>query len=155
MRSNQVPQAWQMYQAQTEDGRSASVLYNRGLVDVGPQPTAPYLHLLGVDMVEPGDEDLASPEEAKWFYEFEDTVIEAAESAGFFPMSRVCSHGRWELSFYGSKNQSLAELLESLDPIVRERTLEFSGEDDPEWKYLHEYIAPDRPNVSDRKTEAA
>ncbi len=150
MRSNQVPQAWQMYQAQTDDGKSASVLYNRGLVDVGPQREAPYLHLLGVMMDEPGEDGLASPDEATWFYEFEDAVIEAAEDAGFFPMSRVCSHGRWELSFYGSRTQSLAEALLSAPSIVRERGMELSGEDDPEWRYLHEFIAPDRPDVTKR-----
>ncbi len=155
MRANQVPQAWQMYQAETEDGRSASVLYNRGLVDVGPQPKAPHLHLMNVDMVEQGEDGLASKTEAAWFYEFEDEVIDVAEDAGFFPLSRVCSNGRWELSFYGSPTESLAEVLLDARPIVREREIEFSGESDPEWKYLHEYIAPDRPQPLTQKDEAA
>lgn len=140
-----------MFQAQTDDGNLASVLYNRGLIDVGPQPEAPYLHLMGIDMLEPGDDGLAAESEAAWFYLFEDAIVPASEELGFFPLGRVCSHSRWELSFYGSDTASLMDVLDSAGSIAQERQVELSGEDDPHWRYLHWYIRPDRADNVERE----
>ena len=142
MQPQQVPQSWCSYPAQTTDGGDASVLFNSGLVDVGPVEAAPYLHLVGVDMVDQIEGGLATEREANWFYAFEDAVTPVAETMGFFPVGRVRSNGRWELSFYSATDMDIVDVLAAAGPITRERSLRVGGDADPEWKFLFEHIAP-------------
>ena len=143
MEATQVPQAWQLYPSVSGDGLPGSVLYNSGLLSIGPQQDAPYLHLIGLPMAEATAEGMATEAEANWFYEFEEAVVPAAEKQGFFPVSRVCSHARWELSFYGPAERNLLQVLDVIGSVGKERELTVSVESDENWAYLNDYIAPD------------
>lgn len=149
MDATQVPQAWQLYPSVSADGRPGSVLYNSGLLSVGPRQEAPYLHLVNVPMAEATDEGLATEAEGEWFYRFEDAVVPKAEELGFFAVGRVCSHSRWELSFYGPGTQNLTQVLGVVGDIGREREVTVSVEADENWEYFHNYIVPDVGMLSD------
>lgn len=154
MEATQVPQAWQMYPSVSGDGLPGNVLYNSGLLNVGPQQDAPYLHLVGVLMAESTDDGLATEAEADWFHRFEEAVVPTAEQLGFFAVGRVASHGRWELSFYGPGTQNLVQVLEAVGTIGREREATVSVESDENWAYLSDYIAPDISSIAPQQLAA-
>lgn len=143
MTPDEVPEHWDSYPSYLDDA-PASFLFNMGLGDHAPIESAPFLYLVRVNMVEPGDHGMGTPAEAQRFAWFEDQLSEAAAARGLFTAGRLRTQGRWEVAMYGAEGIDLAAVLDTFSPGDRDFEIALGGGEDPEWGFYWELLFPDR-----------
>jgi regulator of RNase E activity RraB len=138
-----VPDLWESYPA-LANGKPALFLVNMGLLSVAPLSAAPAIYFVTVAMRDPGPNGVGTAEESESFSPIEDAFGEAAAAAGLYFPGRVRTDGRWEFGFYGPADVDVHAMLEGIGPLLADLDVTFGDNDDPEWRYALEYLAPDR-----------
>lgn len=139
----EIPEAWETYPAFVDE-KPAMFFLNMGLVQAAPIAAAPTLYLVKVVMKDPGPSGMGTAEEGEMFMPVEDALCGSATKAGMHFAGRVRTDGHWELGFYGADGLDLAEVLDSVGPMIADLEIMIGGGEDPEWGFLLEYLAPDR-----------
>ena len=143
MTPQDIPQLWESYPA-LADGKPGLFMVNMGLVAAAPLPAAPAVYFVTVHMQDPGPDGVGTPEEAERLGAVEDAIAEAAQAAGLHFPGRVRTDGRWELGFYGPTGLDIASVLDSVGHVLADLEIQIGDNEDPEWRYLLDYLAPDR-----------
>lgn len=141
MTAASIPEAWETYPAFV-DGKPAMFFLNMGMVQVAPLEAAPALYLIKVEMVDPGESGMGTPDEAERFMPFEDAACESAAQDGLLFAGRVRTDGHWEMGFYGPEGVDLGEILDRVETAGF--SIQLGGGDDSQWEFLLGYLAPDR-----------
>ena len=143
MTQQQIPEIWESYPA-LANGKPALFLVNMGLLSIAPLADAPAIYFVTVAMRDPGPNGVGTSEESESFSAIEDALGDAATAAGLHFPGRVRTDGRWEFGFYGPVGFDVHAMLEGVGPVLADLDITFGDNDDPEWRYALEYLAPDR-----------
>lgn len=130
---------WDFYLCNLNDAVASIAL---DLAATAPDPERPWLLCVRIEMNEPTEHGLSSPEEADELAEFEDALTVALGVQGAFQVGRITRAGFREFIFYGKEDEPLAELLDDVVPDF-EFAVGWRTEEDPEWDFYREFLFPD------------
>ncbi len=143
MTPQEIPQVWESYPA-LADGKPGLFMVNMGLLSAAPVAEAPSVYFVAVHMQDPGPDGVGTSDESERLGPIEDAIADAAQAAGLYFPGRVRTDGRWELGFYGAAGVDIAAVLDTVGPALADLDITIGDADDPQWRYLFDYLAPDR-----------
>ena len=125
----------------TDEGAQASIIVDLAALEVEPAPSHPMLVLHGFRLQHPRPDGLCAREEHEACTRVEDRLTALMRDAlDGWPVGRVTVGGEVLVAFYG-----LAEPVRAVDPSqgVEPYTVRSTVEEDPDWSYLRDVLAPD------------
>ncbi len=141
-------QDWDFYPCRV-DGEPASISLNLWFLEHPAPDGCNTLVHAQVAMHDPGDHGMGTRDEAASFRPLEATMRAGAQGARFHLVGRVRTRGAWQLAWYGPSDGA-----DALHQCVSQAVASHPGRratteviEDPEWSFLHEFLAPDESSV--------
>jgi len=137
----QVPDEWDFYLAQVDDA-PAVVRVNFWFQSEAPIRSAPHLHWVAVQMLDPGEHGMGTEAEGALLWGVEDRIAEEAKKVGLYFVGRLRNDGRWQLVFYGPQDMT-ERLTEITAGASGTRKYVVDGKEDEDWSYYGDFLLPD------------
>jgi regulator of RNase E activity RraB len=132
--------AWDFYPCHI-DGAPASIFLDFRHEHATRPPTADTLYRVRVQMLDPDEHGMGTPDEATAFNALEETVSDHAIAAELIYVGRIRSGAQWELAFYGPPDRK--DALQAIREQFGERRTYSDVRRDADWGYYREFLLPD------------
>ena len=134
---------WDFYPCRVDDA-PASILVAFHLETTARPAGADTLHVVGLEMADPGEHGMGTQEEAEALWPAEDELVADLAGIGFVHVGRLRNRGTWQISFYGPASGTDRFLRTAEEHGKRTGRGSWTHvKADPDWSYYETFLLPD------------
>ncbi len=138
----EVPEQWDFYFCRVDDA-PASIAMNFWYRNQAPLAEAGTLYWCKLELLVPGDDGMGDGADAELLYPLEEAITKEVMALGLYHVARLRNHGRWQLFYYGPKDQESALRRIAKRAVPSHRRHDVGSKTDRDWVCYFEFLCPD------------